>query len=171
MSRFPQKRETAQTLLSRREYASLSLPSTLRATCILLILQPIFPTHADLPAPTQQPPQTICSECQNWEGSESGPLIFQTDTLRHYNGRGQVLRLPLMEKSHHVPPPCIPVCPWNQLEWMTRAALEEDSSDPQEDILFYPGVNELPPLLPLLLLHLAGSSEKVIRARTPTSDL
>lgn len=46
VSRFPQKRETAQMLQSKREYASLRLPSILRATCSLLVLKPIFPnTH------------------------------------------------------------------------------------------------------------------------------
>ena len=45
---------------------------------------------------------TICSECQSWEGSESSPMIFQTDTPGHcHGGRGGSSGF----LSHHPPPP------------------------------------------------------------------
>lgn len=121
VSRFPQKRETAQTLQSRREYASLSPPSTLRATCTLLVLKPISPTHTGLPAPTQQPPQPYAQSVRAGRAQSPAPWFFRLIHQGIAMAGGGVLRLPVTSST----PSLIPVSPWNQLEWMARAALEK----------------------------------------------
>ena len=174
MSGFPQKRASAQKPKSRRG-TLLSAFQPHSETFTGLVLKSVFPAHTDLPAPTQQPPQTICSECQSWQASESNPLIFQTDALRcHHRAVGPQ---PPLTESHTTRrlPASLPVSPWNPLAgwpgqlrkrravvlrktfFLLRSNRIASTSSPSRPSL----------LLSLLVFLLAGSSARVIRAGPP----
>lgn len=121
VSRFPQKRETAQTLQSRREYASLSLHqhSELHARSWFWSL---FSQYTQI---FQHPHNSHHNHMLRV--SELGGLRVQPHDFSDWYTRalpwrgGGFLRLPVTLST----PPCIPVSPWNQLEWMARTALEK----------------------------------------------
>lgn len=146
MSVFPQKRASAQKPKSRRgTLLSAFQPHSETFTC--LVLKSVFPTHTDLPAPTQQPPQTICSECQSWQAPESSPLIFQTDALRrHHRAVGPQPPLTESHTTRRLPASLF----LHGIHWLDGQGSfgkgEQWSSGRHS---FYSGVTELPPpLLP-----------------------
>lgn len=85
---------------------------------------------------------TICSECQSWEGSESSPMIFQTDTPGHCHGGGGGVP---QASCHIIHPSLHPCFSMESVGMDGQDSFGKKSSDPQEGILCYPGVTELPP--------------------------